>query len=299
MGNTVLITGCPSGVGRAAARKFLADGWAVYATARDPSEIADLGDAGTVATRLDVTSTEDVVRVVERVIEEQGHLDCLVNNAGFGQMGPVEDVPIDKVREQYDVNVFGPFRLMRAVLPYMRARGSGTIINVTSITDRYPIAGNGVYSSSKSALATVSKTVRQEVREHGIDIVIVEPTAIATDFYDRVRDELVDVDHKAAYTDLYEVLELLHTVKTGGPGIASSETVAETMLKAANSDEPKRRYEVGSAAKAGTIIEALFPESLRIPAMDFGVRMATSYPARRLLQWWFAQHHRASEYQNW
>ncbi|WP_227352670.1 SDR family oxidoreductase [Haladaptatus salinisoli] len=298
MGTTALITGCSSGVGRAAAREFLADGWEVYATARDPNELAALGDAGARTAALDVTSTEDAVRVVERVVEERGRLDCLVNNAGFGQMGPVEDVPIDKVREQYEVNVFGPYRLMRAALPHMRDSGSGTIINVTSITDRYPIAGNGVYSGSKSALATVSRTVRQEVREHGIDVVVVEPTAIATDFYDRVRDELVDVDHKAAYTDLYEVLELLHTVKSGGPGIASPETVAETMLEAANSDAPKRRYEVGSAAKAGTVIEALLPESLRTPATDFGVRIATSYPARRFLLWWFARHHRASEYQN-
>lgn len=292
---TALITGCSSGAGRAAARAFLADGWVVYATARDPSEMADLEEAGAVTMRLDVTSTDDVDRVVERIMDDQGCLDCLVNNAGFGQMGPVEDVPIDKVHEQYDVNLFGPYRLIRAVLPHMRARGSGTIVNVTSITDRFPIAGSAAYSGSKAALAVTSQALRQEIRGHGIDVVVVEPVVVATDFYDRVRDELVDVDHDAAYTDLYEVLELLHTVKAGGLGIVSPETVAETTLEAANSEDPKRRYAVGTAAKAGSIVDVVLPESWRTPVLYAGVRVATAKPVRRLLQWWFARHHRASD----
>lgn len=295
MGDTVLITGCSSGVGRAAAHTFLDDDWAVYATARNASELTELEEAGATTERLDVTSTEDVDRVVGRLMEEHGHLDCLVNNAGFGQMGPVEDVPVEKVYEQYDVNVFGPHRLMRAVLPYMRERGSGTIVNVTSITSRLPPAGMGVYSGSKSALETASQTVRQEVRPHGIDVVIVEPTAIATSFYDRVREELVAVDHKAVYTELYEVHELLHTVKNGGLGIASPETVAETMLEAANSDDPKGRYEIGSPAKAGAVIATVLPESWRTRAIQVGIRIATSRSGRGFLKWWFARHHQAIE----
>ena len=293
MDSTALITGCSSGVGRATARAFLADEWTVYATARDPSDLAALEEAGAVTVRLDVTSSDDVARAVERVVEERDRLDCLINNAGFGQMGPVEDVPIEKVREQYDVNVFGPHRLMRATLPYMRERGSGTIINVTSVTGRFPLAGSGAYSGSKSALATVSRSVRQEVGEHGIDVVVVEPTAIATNFYDRVRDELVDVDHTAPYTDLYEVLELLHTVKSGGPGIATPEAVAETVFEAANSGDPDGRYEVGWPTKVGAVVETALPESWRTRALYAGVRIAASGPGRRLLQWWFARNHRA------
>ena len=297
MSETVLITGCSSGVGRAAAHRFLADGWAVYATARDPGELADLGDAGATTVRLDVTSSEDVDRAVERVVEDRGRLDCLVNNAGFGQMGPVEDVPVEKVREQYDVNVFGPHRLMRAALPHMRERGSGTIINVTSVTERFPLAGSGAYSGSKSAFATTSRTVRQEVREQGIDVVVVEPTAVATAFNDRVRDELVDVDHGTPYTDLYEVLELLHTVKSGGPGITTPEAVAEAMLEAANSDDPDGRYEVGWPTDVGAVVASALPEAWLTRAMNAGVRVAASGPGRRVLQWWFARHHRASELQ--
>lgn len=237
-------------------------------------------------------------RVVDRLVEERGRIDCLVNNAGFGQMGPVEDVEIDRVREQYDVNVFGPHRLICAVLPYMRDRGSGTIINVTSITDRFPIAGTGAYSGSKSALATVSQAVRQEVRGQGIDVVVVEPMVVATEFYDRVRDELVDVEHKGAYTDLYEVLELLHTIESGGPGIVSPETVARTMLDAANSDNPNRRYSVGTVAKIGSVVAAILPESWRTPVLRAGVRLSTTKPVKRFLKLWFGRHHQASELRN-
>lgn len=293
MANTVLITGCSSGVGRATVRAFLDDGWVVYATARNAEQLAALEEAGATTARLDVTSDADVDRVVARIIEEHGRLDCLINNAGFGQFGPVEDVPVRKVREQYDVNTFGPHRLMRAALPQMREQGSGTIINVTSITDRFPIAGMGAYNGSKSALATVSQTVRQEVRGHGIDVVVVEPTVVATALYDRIRDELVDVDHDTAYTDLYELHEQLHTVKSGGPGIVSPEAVAETMLEAANSDSPRRRYAVGWTGKVGAVVAAVVPEPWRTPLLDAGVRVATSRPGKRFLKWWFARNHRA------
>jgi NAD(P)-dependent dehydrogenase (short-subunit alcohol dehydrogenase family) len=297
MAQTVLITGCSSGVGRAASRAFLADGWTVYATARDPDELTALGEAGAETARLDVTSTDDVEEVVGRIDDAEGHLDCLVNNAGFGQMGPTEDVRAEKVREQYDVNVFGPHRLMRAVIPRMRERGSGTILNVTSITARFPLAGSGVYSGSKAALDAATRAVRQEVEDQGVDVVAVEPTTVSTDFYDRVRDELVDVDHGGSYADLYEVLELLHTVESGGFGISSPEDVAETMLRAANSDDPDGRYEVGWPAKAGGVAAAVLPPSVVTAALDAGVGIAASWPARRVLQWWFARHHRASELQ--
>lgn len=292
MPNTVLITGCSSGIGRATARAFLDDGWTVYATARDVEALADLETKGARTDCLDVTSDADVERVVDRVLEECGRLDCLVNNAGFGQLGPVEDVPIEKVRKQYDVNTFGPHRLMRAVLPHMRERGSGTIINVTSITDRLPIAGMGAYNGSKSALATVSQTLRQEVGADGIDVVIVEPTVVGTDLYDRIRDELVDVDHGTAYTDLYELHEQLHTVKSGGLGIAAPATVAGTILEAARSEDPRRRYTVGWTGKIGALVANLVPEPWRTPLLDAGVRVATSRPGKLVLKHWFARNHR-------
>ncbi|OYR65614.1 hypothetical protein DJ71_22360, partial [Halorubrum sp. E3] len=151
---TVLITGCSSGIGRAAARAFLDEGWTVYATARNPADIETLGEAGCELATLDVTDQSDVDRVVDRILDEEGAIDALINNAGYGQFGPVEDVPTAKVHEQFDVNVYGPHRLIKAVLPGMRRERDGTIVNVSSVAGRVSFPGGGVYSGSKFAIAT-------------------------------------------------------------------------------------------------------------------------------------------------
>lgn len=122
-------------------------------------------------------------------------------------------MPIDEVCKQYEVNTFGPHRLLRAVLPYIRDRGTGTVVNVTSINGRLSFAGSGVYSGSKSALATVSEVVRQEVQSFGVDVVVVEPSFVATDFYDRMIDELKNFDHTPAYADLYKLHKQLRAVE--------------------------------------------------------------------------------------
>ena len=138
---TALITGTSSGIGRATAAAFLRRDWTVYATARNTDDVADLAEAGCETAELDVTSGADVERVVERVIEETGRIDCLVNNAGYAQYGPVEDVPPDVLHDQFDVNVYGPHRLTRAVLPHMRERRTGTVVNVSSVQGRVSGAG--------------------------------------------------------------------------------------------------------------------------------------------------------------
>ena len=295
MRDTALITGCSTGNGRATARAFLDDGWRVYATARDPDELAGLEAAGATTARLDVTSTDDAERVVDLVVREEDGVDCLVNNAGYGQLGPVEDVPTEAVREQFDVNVLGPHRLLRAVLPSMRERGSGTVVNVTSFNAHLPFAGTGVYSGSKSALASVSEALRQEVTPHGVDVVVVSPAFVATDFYDRMHDELDDADGSPAYADLYRLLDEMRAIQGGGPGIAPPEAVATTVLRAANADDPKVRYRVGSLATVGELVGTLLPEPWRDRAMRLGVRLMGSGPAQRLLTWWNARYRRTRE----
>ena len=142
---TVLITGCSSGIGRATAEAFLDEGWEVYATARNPADVETLGDRGCTVATLNVTEDDDVVRVVDRIVDEQGRIDCLVNNAGYAQFGSLEDVPTDAVHRQFDVNVYGPHRLTRAVLPHMRRRREGTIVNVSSAAGRVAFPGGGAY----------------------------------------------------------------------------------------------------------------------------------------------------------
>jgi NAD(P)-dependent dehydrogenase (short-subunit alcohol dehydrogenase family) len=187
---TVLITGSSSGIGRATAELFAEEEWVVYATARDEADLAELAERGCETTELDVTRAADVGRVVDRIDDEQGRLDCLVNNAGYGQYGPLEDVPAGELARQFDVNVYGPHRLTRAALPHMREAEDGTIVNVSSVSGRIAVPGSGVYSASKFALEAMSDALRGEVEDFGVDVVLVEPGPVATAFGERSEAEL-------------------------------------------------------------------------------------------------------------
>jgi NAD(P)-dependent dehydrogenase (short-subunit alcohol dehydrogenase family) len=245
MVKTVLITGCSSGVGHATAHAFLDDDWTVYATARDTDDIASLADAGCEVAELDVTDEEDVSDVVSHVIDEQGRIDCLVNNAGYGQFGPVEDVPTDLVEAQFDVNVYGPHRLTRAVLPHMREREDGTIVNVSSVAGRVTVPGMGTYAGSKHAIEGMSDALRAEVETQGVDIVLVEPGPVETSFAERADDELAKLDSTGAYETVYRFYEDSEVFGGQSPIAVTPAAVAETILEAGVSPDPAARYPVG------------------------------------------------------
>ncbi len=244
---TVLITGASSGVGRATASRFAENGWTVYATARTESDLDGL-DCRT--DTLDVTSGEDIDRVVDRAIEETGQIDCLVNNAGYGQYGPVEDIPTDKLHRQFDVNVYGPHRLTRAVLPHMRDREAGTIVNVSSVAGRVVTPGGGAYSASKFALEALSDALRGEVDRFGVDVVVVEPGPVATGFRDRVEAELDDgLERRPDYEWLYDLVEDAGLFAGDAPIAVEPEDVAAVIHDAACVADPDPRYPVGPVAK--------------------------------------------------
>ncbi|MFC6731994.1 MULTISPECIES: SDR family oxidoreductase [unclassified Haladaptatus] len=251
MTKTVLITGCSSGIGRATAQEFLDTEWEVYATARDTEDIEGLETAGAHTARLDVTRSAHVERVVERIVEEQGRIDCLVNNAGYGKLGPVEDVTPQEAQQQFDVNVFGPHRLIRSVLPHMREEGDGTIINVSSVLGRISMPGTGIYSGSKFALEAMSDALRVEVDEFGIDVVLVEPGPVKTKFNDRVEDELDELERTAAYEGFYELFDDTVLIGSDTFGAVTPERVAEDIVEAAFSPNPHTRYQVGKPAELG------------------------------------------------
>jgi len=260
---TVLITGCSSGIGREAAKAFLDDdGWRVYATARDTDDIADLGEGGCETAALDVTDVNQVRQVVERVISETGRVDALVNNAGYGQMGPIEEVPTRAVHEQFDVNVYGPHRLTRAVLPHMRERERGTIVNVSSVAGRVAHPGGGVYAGSKFALEAMSDALRPEVEPFDIDVALVEPGPVNTSFSDNVQSRTDALERSGAYDWFYSVIEDTQLIGGGGFGSVEAKQVAETILEAANSPDPKARYPVGSFGKLSSLAR-LTPDPIR------------------------------------
>jgi NAD(P)-dependent dehydrogenase (short-subunit alcohol dehydrogenase family) len=245
MTRTVLVTGSSSGIGRATARAYLEEGWTVYATARDTDDVADLAEAGCETAALDVTDREQVEAVVDRIDDEQGRLDCLVNNAGFGQHGPVEDVPTRLVERQFDVNVYGPHRLMRAVLPLMRDREDGTIVNVSSAAGRVSAPGVGVYAGSKFALEAMSDALRNEVAGLGIDVVLVEPGPVATGFEERATSEMDRLDRTPAYEAVYTFYEDGSLLGGDSPIASTPEEVAAVILEAGVSTNPRARYPVG------------------------------------------------------
>lgn len=259
---TVLITGCSSGIGRATAREFADSEWTVYATARDTGDIAGLESQGCETAELDVTKDDDVDRVVGRIESETGRIDCLVNNAGFGQHGPLEDIPTDRLHRQFDVNVYGPHRLTRAVLPLMRQREDGTIINVSSVYGRVVSPGAGTYAASKFALEAMSDALRSEVEGFDIDVVVVEPGPVETGFTDRSENELESLPRSAAYEWLYENIEDVMFATSSLPVASEPEDVATVIHDAGNMEDPDPRYPVGPVAKY-LIYTRFLPDRLR------------------------------------
>jgi NAD(P)-dependent dehydrogenase (short-subunit alcohol dehydrogenase family) len=178
----VLITGCSTGIGRATAERLARAGYTVYATARREESIAGLAEAGCRTLALDVTDEASMSAAVERVSAEEGAVGVLVNNAGYSQSGAVETVPMDALRRQFETNVFGVVRMCQLVLPGMRAQHWGRIINVSSMGANFTFPGGGVYHATKYALEAISDALRFEVKGFGVDVTVIQPGLIRTEF---------------------------------------------------------------------------------------------------------------------
>jgi NAD(P)-dependent dehydrogenase (short-subunit alcohol dehydrogenase family) len=268
---TVLVTGCSSGIGRATARAFHADGWRVYATDRNSADLTALADVGIEIASLDVTDDRSVESAVDDILADAGHVDVLVNNAGYGQIGPVEEVPTDELIEQFQVNTFGPHRVIRAVLPSMRERGSGTILNVSSIYGRTAMLGQGAYSGSKFALEALSDTLRGELANTGIDVVLIEPGPVETNFGEVALKQKANLVRTGAYEWFDSMYDSRKTIDKM-PGSVQPEDVAEVILRAASAADPKTRYLVGPPAKPVPFLQ-LVPDRLWDRAMGFVQRV--------------------------
>ncbi|HET6448277.1 MAG TPA: oxidoreductase [Conexibacter sp.] len=201
----VLITGCSSGIGRATARRLAASGWTVYATARRLESIADLEAAGCRTLALDVTDEDSMVAAVGQIEQTHGAVGVLVNNAGYSQSGAIETVPLDAVRRQFETNVFGLARLTQLVLPQMRDQRWGKVVNLGSMGGKLVFPGGGWYHATKHALEAVSDALRFEVRGFGIDVILLEPGLITTEFGNAAVASMSEVDgtEAAATADPY------------------------------------------------------------------------------------------------
>jgi len=242
----VLVTGAGSGIGRATAERFHDAGWITWATDLDADRLSSLPEDVRTA-ELDVTDADHHERVVDRVVSESGRLDCLVNNAGYAAAGPVEDVPVERGREQFDVLVHGPHGLVRESLPHLRASG-GVVVAVTSVLGRTAAPGVGLYCAAKFAAEGMTDALRMELADTDADAVAVEPAWVDTEFEAAADDGMDDLDRTDAYSEVYDTCEA--GLLDGGPLAVPPERVADRILAAAEATDPAPRYPVGTTAQA-------------------------------------------------
>jgi NAD(P)-dependent dehydrogenase (short-subunit alcohol dehydrogenase family) len=239
----ILITGCSSGIGRATALHLARRGSTVYATARRLESIADLERAGCRTLALDVLDEESMRAAVAAVEAEHGSVGALVNNAGYAVSGAIEAVPLDAVRTQFETNVFGYVRMAQLVLPGMRRAGNGRIVNVSSVAGRVTMPGAGAYAASKYAIEAISDALRFEVRGFGVDVVVIEPGPIRTEFTASANTAL-----ERAGTGPYAAFHAAIAkadAETDDSFIAGTpEQVARTIERALDAGRPRPRYRV-------------------------------------------------------
>ncbi|HYV58389.1 MAG TPA: oxidoreductase [Candidatus Nitrosopolaris sp.] len=249
----VLVTGCSTGIGRATAERLAASGWRVYATARKVESIRDLGERGCQLLALDVCNEGSIRAAVTAIERAEGVVGVLVNNAGYGQEGPVEEVPMEEVRRQFETNVFGLTRLTQLVLPGMRRQRWGKIVNLSSMGGKLTFPGGGFYHATKHAVEALSDALRFEVRGFGVDVIVIEPGPIKTRFGDTAIQSLDTVGGQVSpYAAFNTVLAQRVREAYEGPmamAAGTAEDVARVIERAITARRPRTRYPVTVAAR--------------------------------------------------
>jgi short-subunit dehydrogenase len=247
MKKVALVTGASSGIGKETAKLLVQNGFTVYGAARRVERMADLKDAGIKLLTMDVTDEDARVKGVNEILQNEERIDILVNNAGYGSFGSLEDVPISEAKYQFEVNIFGLARLTQLVLPTMRKQHSGKIINISSIGGKLGEPHGVWYHATKFAVEGLSDSLRMELKQFGIDVVIIEPGAILTEWAGIARENLLKVSGNSVYKTLANkhANMFVNADKHGSKPIV----VARTIVKAALSTRPKTRYATGGGAK--------------------------------------------------
>jgi NADP-dependent 3-hydroxy acid dehydrogenase YdfG len=255
----VLITGASSGFGELTAQKLLAmENYIVYAAARRIEKMESLKQQGAQLLKMDVTDNNSVIAGVEQIIQEQGKIDVLLNNAGYGSYGMIETIPIEEIQYQYDVNVFGVARVLQAVLPHMRKQRSGRIVITASIVSHVSQMGLGWYASTKHAIHAMSVALRQEVRDLGIEVVMIEPGGVNTGFAEvafATMDAITPPDDYRELHDGFRQFMVNNYAATPGP-----ESTANDMVKAITSEKPDLVYKTTTDSKFGPLVVGMIPD---------------------------------------
>ena len=261
MKKIILLTGASSGIGKQTAEFLAKEGHKVYGGARRVNEMESLKAFGVVPVSLDVTDENSIKNTVEEIIGNEGRIDVLVNNAGYGSYGAIEDVTMEEAKGQFEVNLFGLARLTKEVLSHMRKQKSGRIINVTSMGGRLVTYLGAWYHATKYAVEAFSDALRMEVKEFGIEVSIVEPGGIKTNFGDVAAEKLEKAAKGGAYEKIsFKVAEGIRKNYSGNM-LSDPIIVSKAISKAVNSRKPKARYLIGFMAKPFVLLHTILPTS--------------------------------------
>ncbi|GDY29802.1 SDR family NAD(P)-dependent oxidoreductase [Gandjariella thermophila] len=267
---TALITGCSSGIGHALAEQLAARGLTVYATARDPETLADLAARGIRTDRLDVTDPDSVAAVRDRLRAAGERVELLVNNAGYGLMGPAVDIDPAELRHQFEVNVFGLLRTTQAFAPDMADAGGGRVVNVSSISAVVPTPFAGAYCASKAAVSALSDALRMELAPFGVQVITLEPGGVRSRFGDTARDRLALRDG-SRYASITEAIERRASASQEGatPTGEFARAAAEAMLR----PRPRAVVRLGAHSRQLPLLKRLLPNRVldAVMARRFGL----------------------------
>ncbi|GAC1437323.1 MAG: oxidoreductase [Solirubrobacteraceae bacterium] len=266
----VLITGCSTGIGRSTAERLAKAGHTVYATARRPETIEGLADAGCRLLALDVCDQASMSAAVDAVEREQGSVGVLINNAGYSQSGAVESVPIDEVRRQFETNVFGLVRMCQLVLPAMREAGRGKIVNISSMGGTLTFPGGGFYHATKYAVEAISDAMRFEVKGFGVDVILIQPGLIVTQFGETAVDSVSAAGGEGAYDDFNAAVGKITANAYKGPLAklgGGPDSVAKAIEGALNKGRAPIRVPVTASARLTMAQRRLTPDRVWDAAM--------------------------------
>jgi short-subunit dehydrogenase len=256
----VLITGASSGIGKDSARLLAQGGYTVYGAARRTDKMEDLKADGINLIAMDVTDEESMVKGIETILNKENRIDVLINNAGYGSYGALEDVSMAEAKYQFEVNIFGLARLTQLVLPQMRKQNSGKIINISSIGGSIGEPHGSWYHATKFAVEGLSDSLRMELKQFGIDVVIIKPGAILTEWNTIARENLLKVSGNTAYKTLaHKHVKMLENADAQG---SLPIVVAKTIFEAVEAKKPKTRYATGKGASIILFLRSILSDRM-------------------------------------
>ncbi len=248
---TVLVTGCSSGIGLATCHVLSRNNFMTYGTVRNLSKAKNIQDLmnrenlSLKILRLDVNDNQSIKLAIKKILNDIGRIDVLINNAGYGMFGPIEEITIQEIKKQFETNFFGAIRLIKAIVPIMRKQGNGTIVNISSMVGRFAVPLNSAYVSSKFAVEGLSESISFELKEFGIRVIVIEPGVVKSDFFHKLKVKGMNLE--SPYHELME-RRVNFLDKAMKNSLTSSYDVADTILDALNSKDPKFRYVIGNDA---------------------------------------------------